>query len=36
MTHMNGNPTSGMVLVNLARSAQTTQTHLTTVCQASK
>ena len=36
MTHMNGNPTSGMVLVNLARSAQTTPMHLTTVCQASK
>ena len=30
MTHMNGNPTFGTVLVNLARSAQTTQTHLMT------
>ena len=36
MTHMNGNPTFGMVLVNLARSAQATQTHLMRACQALK
>ena len=36
MTHMNGNPTFGMVLVNLAQSAQATQTHLMRVCQGLK